>query len=234
MGMLFRSGECGRIELLPASCDVTGMKHGMIAFSLALALSGCSQGGTDPAAAPSQRETASVAVVPVPEGDAVPAQASEAAPQSTDSSVPISADAANLAVLGPKGLGDIVVGKAPPTTLSAEKTPMSDTCRIWDDKQRRIYAMTDGKVVTRVTAMSRSSVKTAKGIGVGATEAAVRKAYPDIREQPHKYVEAPAKYLDLRPGGGKTGLRFEIDGEGKVSAIHAGREPEIEYVEGCS
>jgi hypothetical protein len=94
--------------------------------------------------------------------------------------------------------------------------------------------MTDGKVVTRVTAMKDSMVQTDRGIAVGATESAVRKAYPDVKAEPHKYEEAPAKYLDWRPGGGTSGLRFEINAQGKVSAIHAGREPEIELVEGCS
>jgi hypothetical protein len=137
-------------------------------------------------------------------------------------------------VLGPQGIGAIVVGEAPPPVLTNGAGRESDGCDIYSDKARRIYAMTDGKVVARITAMSGSPVKTARGIATGASEAEVRKAYPDLKQEPHKYVEAPAKYLDWRPGGGTTGLRFEIDASGKVSAIHAGREPEIEYVEGCA
>jgi len=120
-------------------------------------------------------------------------------------------------VLGPAGIGGIVVGQAPPASLKTEGAQESDECRIYPDKALRIYAMTDGKVVARVTAMKGSKVQTAKGIAVGANEATVRKAYPEAAPSPHN-----------------SGLRFEIDGQGKVSAIHAGREPEIEYVEGCS
>lgn len=143
------------------------------------------------------------------------------------------ATSTNREALSPTGIGAIVVGQAPPASLKTDGAQESEGCHVYPDKALRIYAMTDGKVVARVTAMKGSKVQTAKGIAVGASEAAVRKAYPDAVPSPHKYVEAPAKYLDWRPGGGKSGLRFEIDGEGKVSAIHAGREPEIEYVEGC-
>lgn len=141
-------------------------------------------------------------------------------------------------VLTPQGLGAIEVGEAPPATLKPAGKPagaqVSDGCRIYPDTARRVYAMTDGKVVARVTAMGGSPVRTAEGIAVGASEAAVRQAYPQAVETPHKYAEAPAKYLDWRPGGGTMGLRFEIDARGRVGAIHAGREPEIEYVEGCA
>lgn len=137
-------------------------------------------------------------------------------------------------VLGPEGVGDIVIGEAPPSTLKADAVQISDTCRTYSDPQRRLYAMTDGEVVMRITAMRDSLLETERGIAVGASEAAVRKAYPEAVEQPHQYVEAPGKYLDWRPGGGSSGLRFEIDGDGKVNLMHAGREPHLEYPEGCA
>lgn len=208
-------------------CDIARMRSIALA-ALAFALSACSQEPAAPEAVPSDATAAQETTSAEPEPTTL---ASEASPVASDTPV-AEAPAANA--LTPHGLGAIVVGQAPPATIKADSAQVSDGCRTYSDKARRLYAMTDGKVVARVTVMSRSPIKTAEGIGVGASEAAVRKAYPDAVAEPHKYVEAPAKYLDWRPGGGKTGLRFEIDKDGKVSMIHAGREPEIEYVEGCA
>lgn len=149
-------------------------------------------------------------------------------------SVPAAAPVTRPGGLGPEGLGDIVIGQAPPASLKADSVQISDGCRTHTDRFRGIYAMTDGKVVTRITAMRASPIETARGIAIGVSEAQVRQAYPDAREEPHKYVPAPAKYIDWRPGDGQSGLRFEIDAQGKVSMIHAGREPYISYVEGCA
>ena len=202
----------------------------LLAASL-LALSACSQRDDEPAAIASSQGASSEA-----QGEVV----SEPAATSTATADPIASEvaaddsaASYPESLSPIGIGAIVVGQPLPAALRTDGAQQSGECQIHPDKALRIYAMTDGKVVTRVTAMRGSKVQTAKGIAIGATEAAVRQAYPDIKAEPHKYVEAPAKYLDWRPGGGTSGLRFEIDAHGKVSAIHAGREPEIEYVEGC-
>lgn len=190
----------------------------MLVSTFALMLAACSQ---EPAA-PTATET-SVA-------DPIASSTSEPAVAET----PEVDAAADPRALSPEGLEDIVVGKAPPARLKGDDVQLSESCQTYSDKPRSLYVMTDGKVVARITAMKGSPVKTAKGIAVGASEAAVRKAYPDARAEPHKYSEAPAKYLDWRPGDGTRGLRFEIDGEGRVAMIHAGREPELEYVEGCA
>lgn len=168
--------------------------------------------------------------------------ASSADETSSARPVPVSSPADPLAkatvsdrqALRAEGVGDIVVGQRPPATLKRDAVQLSEACVTYTDPQRRLYAITDGEVVMRITAMDGSSLKTERGIAVGASEADVREAYPEAVAQPHKYVEAPAKYLDWRPGGGNSGLRFEIDDDGKVSMIHAGREPQLEYVEGCA
>lgn len=198
----------------------------LLAASL-LALAACSQQNDAPAPGAASEQASE------PAADAawaVPSPASSASSQAAAGE----AAGPDREVLSPTGIGAIVVGQAPPASLKTGGAQESEACRIYPDKALRVYAMTDGKVVARVTAMQGSKVRTAKGIAVGATEATVRKAYPEAAPSPHKYVDAPGKYLDWRPGGGNSGLRFEIDGQGKVSAIHAGREPEIEYVEGCS
>jgi hypothetical protein len=189
------------------------MRH--VPLALALACCACSQADEKAAAAPSTAVTPAPEVLPEDSG---PAPASITKP----------------AALGPEGLGGIVVGQVPPASLKVDAVQISEGCQTHTDKARGISVMTDGKVVTRITAMRASKVVTAQGIGVRASEAQVRAAYPGAREEPHKYVAAPAKYLDWRPGGGDAGLRFEIDEQGKVNMIHAGREPYLSYVEGCA
>lgn len=196
----------------------------VILASAIFALAACSPEPATPGATPSsQTYAAELEETAAPASDTVPAPA-----------MPVAIDKVADESLTPRGLGAIVIGKVPPSMLKADGAQISDGCRTFSDKARRIYAMTDGKVVARVTAMPGSSIKTERSIAPGASEAAVRKAYPEVTEQPHKYEDAPAKYLDWRPGGASSGLRFELDGSGKVGAIHAGRLPELEYVEGCA
>ena len=68
-------------------------------------------------------------------------------------------------------------------------------------------------------------------VGMSAEE--IRKLYPGVKEQPHKYVEG-ALYLIVDPpavGDGK--IVFETDAHGKVTTLRAGLSPQVEYVEGC-
>jgi hypothetical protein len=55
-----------------------------------------------------------------------------------------------------------------------------------------------------------------------------------VEESAHKYVEG-GKYLKVPADDGSAGnLVFETDAAGKVSEWHAGVEPQVDYVEGCS
>lgn len=98
--------------------------------------------------------------------------------------------------------------------------------------------------LTRISLIRNSTVKTDKGVGLGATPDQVRAAYgPALQASPHKYVAAPAQYLTVWEKGGSgvggpvapesRGIVYEVDGSGKVALIHAGG-PSIGYVEGCS
>jgi hypothetical protein len=78
-----------------------------------------------------------------------------------------------------------------------------------------------------------SEIKTDKGVGLGSTDAEVRAAYPNAVEQPAKYNAPPAHDLIVWTRPNERGVRFEVDEQGKVWAIHAGG-PTILYVEGCS
>lgn len=87
--------------------------------------------------------------------------------------------------------------------------------------------------LTRISIGEASPLRTPRGIGVGATEAQVRRAYGSrLRTERHEYQDPPARYLTfwLRPD--VRGVRFETDESRRVRTIHAGG-PSIQYVEGC-
>lgn len=98
-----------------------------------------------------------------------------------------------------------------------------------------VYAIVEEGEVRRITVGRQSKVRLPEGIGTGASEAEVRAAYAGFREEPHKYVESPAKYLTApNAPGGDPALRFEIGRDGKVSLPHVGTMPILGYVEGCT
>ncbi|MGQ0615518.1 MAG: hypothetical protein ACT4PW_00755 [Acidimicrobiia bacterium] len=82
-----------------------------------------------------------------------------------------------------------------------------------------------------------SRVATVSGIKVGSTEAQVLSTYPEqIAVTPHPYTGPAGHYLTFVPQDPVDGgyrVVFETDGQ-KVTEYHAGRLPEVEYIEGCS
>ena len=106
------------------------------------------------------------------------------------------------------------------------------------------WVMIEGDKLTRITVGELSTVKDAKGLGLGDTAAKVKETYgASAVASPHKYQDAPAEYITAWEGGPRAesyvqdeaarGIVYEIDGAGKVGAIHAGG-PSIQYVEGCA
>ncbi|HEX8513996.1 MAG TPA: hypothetical protein VF688_12935 [Allosphingosinicella sp.] len=99
--------------------------------------------------------------------------------------------------------------------------------------------------LTRISLIDGAKVKTDRGLGLGATAAAVRAAYgPALQAEPHKYEEAPAQYLsawakdppkDERSPAPATarGIVYAVGAKGVVQSISAGG-PSILYVEGCA
>lgn len=193
------------------------------AFAL-LPLAACSSGPEEPTGATSVG--ASATEEPLDE---------EAAPSDAPSSATSASDAR---VLGLEGLGDLKIGQSVPkgSSWAMRGAQESANCTtISSPSYPGVYAIvTDGKV-RRITLGSSSTVKLAEGIGVGASEVEVKKWFAGFREEPHKYEDAPAKYLTApNARTGESALRFEIRSDGRVGLIHVGEMPALAYVEGCA
>jgi hypothetical protein len=165
---------------------------------------------------------------------AVTDAASEAAAPPTNGP----AAAATTQVLGLEGLGDLRIGQPVPAGGSwAERGAQAgDACRtVTSPAYPGVYAIVEQGKVRRITLGKRSQVKLAEGVGVGDSEAEVRKWFAGFREEPHKYEAAPAKYLTApNAASGDPALRFEIGQDGRVALIHIGTMPTLGYVEGCA
>jgi hypothetical protein len=141
-------------------------------------------------------------------------------------------------VLTLEGLGALKVGQAVPagSGWAVRGAQISDACQTASSPDYpSVYAIVEGGQVRRISVGGVSDVKLVEGVGVGSSEKEVRGWFAGFREEPHKYVEAPAKYLTApNAGSGDPALRFEIGQESKVSIIHIGTAPQLNYVEGCA
>lgn len=74
---------------------------------------------------------------------------------------------------------------------------------------------------------------TDRGAKIGDSEARVLSLYKGhIKVGPHFYTGPEGHYMRVYSASGKVRLIFETDGH-KVQSYRSGREPAIEYVEGC-
>lgn len=135
------------------------------------------------------------------------------------------------------GLGALKIGDAPPAGgawVAAGAHGDAECSALRSADYPGVYALVEDGKVRRITAGAGSNVKLIEGVGVGAPEADVRRLFPGFRSEPHKYEDAPAKYLTA-PNASveEPALRFEIGGDGTVTWMHVGQMPQLAYVEGC-
>jgi hypothetical protein len=193
-----------------------------LAIALPVLLAACSSEApqADPATAPASESAADE-------------MASEAPPAPSESASPAATRTLTL-----EGLDDLVIGRPVPTSSDWKMrgAQASDECLTYSSPRfPGVYAIVEDKAVRRITVGQGSDVRLVEGIGVGASERTVMAQFAGFRSEPHKYEQAPAKYLTAPNAGGKdSALRFEIGSDGKVSLIHVGTSPTLEYVEGCA
>ena len=94
------------------------------------------------------------------------------------------------------------------------------------------FMIEDGKFVRYDVSNDKEVAPGGGKLGMTADE--IKKRYPGVTEQNHKYVEG-GKYLRIEDGAGANGaLVFETDAAGKVTEWRVGVPPQVDYVEGCS
>ena len=195
------------------------MKTRMMTASLAALLLGAC--GSEPAG---DRAEPNAAAKPVPTAGLATAEPGAPTPALTSPQT-----------LTLEGYGGLTIGQPVPagSDWAARGAQASDACLTLSSPDwPGAYAIVEEGVVRRITVSNKSDAKLIEGIGPGSTEAQVLATFPSFRASPHKYVDAPAKYL-TQPGNDPR-LHFEIDDKGKVSLVHVGVLPTLEYVEGCS
>lgn len=137
-----------------------------------------------------------------------------------------------------EGLPDLKIGSPAPRAGSWRErgAQIGDGCRtISSPDYPGVYAIVEDGRVRRITVGQGSDVRLVEGVGVGAAARSVATAFPGFREEPHKYVEPPARYYTAPdPAPGAPALRFEIGADDKVSMFHVGVKPTLDYVEGCA
>ena len=194
------------------------MKQTLSLVPLALLAACSSQSSSDPAA----EETVSV---------------TPATPMAPEKTAPAIDPVPSVNTLTLAGLGDLRIGQAVPSgsRWRAEGAQASDMCRVLSSPDYPdTYAIVEEGKVRRISISQGSKVRLAEGIGPGASEASVKQYFP-FPATPHKYVDAPGKYLTApNADNGDAALRFEIGSDGKVSQIHVGTMPVLGYVEACS
>lgn len=152
---------------------------------------------------------------------------------------------ASVPPLTPEGYGDLTIGMSVAGARRVSGQPMDapgieDTPGACNEQEYalpngdKLYVMFEGDVITRITASTEAPhTRTAQNVGVGSTDAEVRTAYQNVIEEGAHYNPPPAHNLIVWTVPDQSGLLFEVNEQGIVTAVHAGG-PSIRYMEGCA
>lgn len=143
-------------------------------------------------------------------------------------------------------LDEVTAAAGPDSDPEAIGGPEPEECDQFRPEQapEGLLVMIEQGVLTRISIMEPSTLRTDRGFGIGSTAAEIKAAYGDAaRAEPHHYIGLPAEYITVWNGGAPAepyvqdldarGISYETDADGRVSLIHVGG-PSIQYVEGCA
>jgi hypothetical protein len=95
------------------------------------------------------------------------------------------------------------------------------------------YLLEQYRVVRIDVSGRHTAITTAEGLGVGSTEAALKKVYGrNAKFTPHPYLGEDGHYVTLNYPARKRKLIFETD-HGKVTSFRMGFTGPVDYIEGC-
>jgi hypothetical protein len=169
---------------------------------------------------------------------------SASAPAAPRASPSAAAAAAQGLALSPSGLGRLRIGMTLPQARAALGRRMttpgaapSPSCSYSSVPSLRVAVMLINGRVARVDVLPNSPVHAMGGIRRGDTESDVRAAFgKKVTKTPATY-DPEGSYLTVGWRTGRhahRGIRFEVNGNGTVTSIYAGRHDAIRYVEGCA
>jgi hypothetical protein len=143
-------------------------------------------------------------------------------------------------------LDEVTAAAGPDSDLEAIGGPEPESCDQFRPAEapEGLLVMMEQGVLTSISLMEPSTLRTDRGFGVGSTAAEIKAAYGDAaRSEPHHYLGLPAEYITVWNGGVPAepyvedpqarGISYETDADGIVTVVHAGG-PSIQYVEGCA
>ena len=136
-------------------------------------------------------------------------------------------------------LAEVVAAAGPDANPEAVGGPEPAACDEFRprDAPPGVLVMVERGILTRISVSRTRDIRTPEGLRVGDPDSAVLAAYGSrARVEPHKYVEAPARYITVwrerGPEADRRGIRYEVGSGGDIVHMRAGG-PSIEYVEGC-
>lgn len=144
---------------------------------------------------------------------------------------------------GPLTIGmteeEVVAAVGPDANPDAVGGPEPEVCDVWQPEGHEgMLLMFENGLLSRITLIRDSEIRTDRGVGLGATAEEVMALYGDEAEStPHKYSPPPAAYITFwqtaPPAENPRGIVYEIGPDGTVTQIRGGG-PAIRYVEGCA
>ena len=209
-----------------------------LALSLAVALGACTPAGEP---APASTEAALTDPEHPGEEPVAPADASASTPPAAPPSEPAKAAVA----IDHTGVAGVAFGGAPDALRTAWPGGAAPDAAVAPGLCHFLYAqpkpqesygvafMVEGGRFVRVD-VDTPEVQAPGGGHAGMSLAALRAAYPNAEEQPHKYVEGGKVVVVAPAGGGEARLVFEVDPAGNVTEWRIGVPPQVHYVEGCA